>query len=191
MIDKFIISKVRIKILRLFLTNSSSSFHVREIARKTNEEINAVRRILKDFESINFLRSERNSNRVYYSLNQSHIYFNDLTSLINKEFGIGGRIIKHKNKIGNIKIALLTHTFIEGKRRNKEDIELIIVGEVTNEEYLTSLVTEGEREIGREINYTYMTLMDFQKAKNGIDNSMRNIIYNKKIILIGEEEDIY
>ena len=191
MIDKFIISKVRIKILRLFLTNSSSSFHVREIARKTNEEINAVRRILKDFESINFLRSERNSNRVYYSLNQSHIYFNDLTSLINKEFGIGGRIIKHKNKIGNIKIALLTHTFIEGKRRNKEDIELIIVGEVTNEEYLTSLVTEGEREIGREINYTYMTLMDFQKAKNGIDNAMRNIIYNKKIILIGEEEDIY
>ena len=191
MIDKFIISKVRIKILRLFLTNSSSSFHVREIARKTNEEINAVRRILKDFESINFLRSERNSNRVYYSLNQSHIYFNDLTSLINKEFGIGGRIIKHKNKIGNIKIALLTHTFIEGKRRNKEDIELIIVGEVTNEEYLTSLVTEGESEIGREINYTYMTLMDFQKAKNGIDNAMRNIIYNKKIILIGEEEDIY
>ena len=191
MIDKFIISKVRIKILRLFLTNSSSSFHVREIARKTNEEINAVRRILKDFESINFLRSERNSNRVYYSLNQSHIYFNDLTSLINKEFGIGGRIIKHKNKIGNIKIALLTHTFIEGKRRNKEDIELIIVGEVTNEEYLTSLVTEGESEIGREINYTYMTLMDLQKAKNGIDNSMRNIIYNKKIIPIGEEEDIY
>ena len=191
MIDKFIISKVRIKILRLFLTNSSSSFHVREIARKTNEEINAVRRILKDFESINFLRSERNSNRVYYSLNQSHIYFNDLTSLINKEFGIGGRIIKHKNKIGNIKIALLTHTFIEGKRRNKEDIELIIVGEVTNEEYLTFLVTEGEKEIGREINYTYITLMDFQKAKNGIDNAMRNIIYNKKIILIGEEEDIY
>ncbi|MCL4392630.1 hypothetical protein M1145_00610 [Patescibacteria group bacterium] len=191
MIDKFIISKVRIKILNLFLTNSATSFHVREIVRKTDEEINAVRRILKDFESINFLKSEKNSNRLYYTVNQTHIYFNDLSSLINKEFGVGERILKHKAKIGNIKIAFLTSTFMEGKRKNKEDLELIIVGEIIDEEYLNKLVSEGEKEIGREINYTYMTLMDFSKAKNGADSTMRNIIYNRKIILIGNEMDIY
>lgn len=191
MLDKFIVSKVRIKILRLFLTNSATSFHVREIVRKTNEEINAVRRILKDFESINFLKSERNSNRLYYSVNQSHIYFNDLTELINKEFGIGKNIIKHKAKIGNIKIAFLTNTYIEGKRKNKEDLELIIVGEIIDDEYLGKLIFDSEKEIEREINYTYMSLIDFAKAKNGIDNTMRNIIYNRKIILVGNEIDIY
>ena len=47
MLEELFISRVRVKILQLFLASSQDSlFHVREIVRRVDEEINAVRREL-------------------------------------------------------------------------------------------------------------------------------------------------
>ena len=45
-----IISRVRVEMLVLFLSNPQKMFHVREIVRQTDEEINAVRRELAHME---------------------------------------------------------------------------------------------------------------------------------------------
>ena len=128
MLDKFFISKVRVKILKLFLLNVNSNFHVREIVRQVGEEINAVRRILNELENTHFLISERNGNRLYYRLNKDFEFFTEFISLFNKEFGLGERIIKHKSKLGNIKLAFFTNTYIQSKRKNEDDLDLVILG---------------------------------------------------------------
>ena len=50
MLIDILISKVRVKILELFLANPDSIYHVREIVRRVAEEINAVRRELARLE---------------------------------------------------------------------------------------------------------------------------------------------
>ena len=45
-LEDLIISRVRVKMLSLFLSHPGTIFHVRDIVRKVDEEINAVRREL-------------------------------------------------------------------------------------------------------------------------------------------------
>lgn len=190
MLDKFFISKVRVKILKLFLLNVNNNYHVREIVRQVNEEINAVRRILSELESVDFLISERNGNRLYYRFNKDFEFFFEFVSLFNKEFGIGEKIIKHKAKLGNIKIAFFTNTYIQGKRKNEEDLDLIIIGSNINYIYLEKLIQEYEANLEKNINYTYLSQQEFETYKKNT-YFLNNIINKEKIILIGEESLIY
>ncbi len=190
MLDKFFISKVRVKILKLFLLNVNDNYHVREIVRQVDEEINAVRRILAELEGVNFLNSERNGNRLYYRLNKDFEFFNEFISLFNKEFGIGERIIKHKAKLGNIKTAFFTNTYIQGKRKNENDLDLIIIGSNINYIYLEKLIQEYEQNSEKNINYTYLSQQEFDTYKKN-SNFLNNIVNKEKIILIGEESFIH
>jgi hypothetical protein len=56
MFSDLITSKSRVKLLNVFLTTPSNDIHVRDLVRKTGDEINAVRE--------NYLfREKRNSNK--------------------------------------------------------------------------------------------------------------------------------
>ena len=50
LLEDLIISRVRVKMLQLFLGSPGTIFHVRDIVRRVDEEINAVRRELGHME---------------------------------------------------------------------------------------------------------------------------------------------
>lgn len=67
MLEDIIISRVRVKILTLFLTRPNRIYHVREVVRQISEEINAVRRELAHLEKAGLVAKERRANRLYYT----------------------------------------------------------------------------------------------------------------------------
>src|SRR4029078_11561927 len=81
MFDDLITSKTRIKILHLFLENLGEMFHVREIVRRVEEEINAVRRELLLLDKKGILSREARANRVYYFLNNTYPFYHDLIKI--------------------------------------------------------------------------------------------------------------
>ena len=62
MLQKLFTSKTRVKLLTLFMMNPGREMYVREIARNTEENINAIRRELANLEGIGLLKSERRGN---------------------------------------------------------------------------------------------------------------------------------
>ena len=90
MLIDILISKVRVKILELFLGLPGQSYHVREIVRRVEEEINAVRRELARLEKTGFLQSEWRANRRYYSVKRDFVYLAEFLSMVNKSVGAGG-----------------------------------------------------------------------------------------------------
>ena len=56
-IDALFGSKTRVKLLNLFLNNPDKTFYVREITRMIDEQVNSVRRELKNLEDINVVKS--------------------------------------------------------------------------------------------------------------------------------------
>jgi predicted nucleotidyltransferase len=191
MIDTFLVSKVRVKIIKLFMLHTASSYHVRSIVREIDEEINAVRRILQELEEVKMLTSEKNGNRLYYTLNKDFIFFDELLSMINKEFGIGGKIIKHKAKIGNIKMAILSNSYIQDRKKSETDIDLLIVGSQIDNVYLDKIIKDSELKLKREINYTYLSPLEFESIKRSREDFLMDIINNKKLMLIGDELGLY
>lgn len=189
MIEQLFGSKTRVKLLRLFYSNPNRSFYVREITRKIDEQINSVRRELSNLLSIGIIKSDSAKNRLYYEVNQKYEYYNQLRSIFTsvpvrnkelKEIREEEQIARKLRTAGTIELAFLTGTFVRESRIN---IDLFIVGDV-NKAKLAKVMTEIEKEVGRDLNYTLMTLEEYDYRLGLKDRFLTNVIEAKKIMLI-------
>ena len=187
LLSDLITSKTRVKILALFLDNPNDMFHVREVVRRVDEEINAVRRELIHLEEKGILKREPRVNRVYYYLDKNYPHFFDLLSIQAKNTGLGANIIKNRIRLGKIKFAMLSGKFARGIRDNPEEVDLLVVGTVVLPE-LSLLIKEEEEKRKHEINYTVMTEEEFNFRKKRRDPFITSVIYGSRVMLIGDEE---
>lgn len=189
MLSDLITSKSRIKLLNVFLTSPYEMYHVRELVRRTDDEINAVRRELAFLEKKGILVREPRANRVYYSLNKAYPFYFDLLAFGTKTIGLGNDILKNKAKLGKIKYAMFSGRFVRRTRKAADDVDLLIVGTIVLPE-LAALVRNEEKRIDREINYTAMSEeeLDFRKKKR--DPFIQGILTSSHVMLIGDEEGI-
>jgi DNA-binding transcriptional ArsR family regulator len=189
MLDALFVSKVRIKLLKIFLSQPGGSFYVRELVRATKEEINAVRRELSRMQKHGLVVSEWRGNRRYYRFRQDYLFFPELLALVAKTSGLGGNIVKNKAKIGKIKYAVLSREFLRGVKPGPKDVSLLVVGKVVLPE-LASLVRAEEAKRGFEINYTVMTEEEFDFRKRRRDPFILSILEKGKVMLSGDEDEM-
>jgi len=184
-----IISKCRVKILQVFFAQPNEIFYIRQLTRLTGEEINAVRRELAYLEKIGLVKKESRGNRIYYWLEKSHPLFGDLLSLTSKTVGFGGAIVKNKNKIGKVYLAMLSGRFARGLPTKQGAVDLLVVGDI-NLQVLANIVREEEQKIGREINYTVMTKEELAFRKKRHDPFLLGILTDARVMLIGDEMNL-
>lgn len=185
----FIISRVRVKLLKVFYENPQELFYVRQLTRNINEEINAVRRELDHLDKKNILKNEKRGNRLYYYLNPSYDFYEDMMSLVAKSTGLGEDIRKNRVKLGKIKFAMLSGKFVRRKERGKNDVDLLVVGEVVLPE-LAAMVRKEEETRNVEINYTVMKQEEFLFRKERRDPFLLGILSKSRIMIIGDEEGL-
>lgn len=189
MLADLIVSRVRVKILQLFFLSPGKIFHVREVVRRTDEEINAVRRELAHLEKVGLMTKERRANRLYYAIRKDYQLYFDLLELIVKTSGLGGDILKNRVKLGKIKFAMISGRFARGYQRNSNDVDLLIVGKIVLPE-LSQIVRQEEIRRESELNYTVMTEEEFEFRKKRRDPFVLEILRRSRVIIIGDEEEL-
>jgi hypothetical protein len=151
MINTLITSQTRIKLLKKFFLNSSTTAHLRGLESEFGDSSNAIRIELNRFEEAGLLNSLRNGNKKVYQANKSHPLFCDIHNIIMKETGIDRVIEKVINRIGNLLNVYLVGDFAHGK--DSHVIELILVGTGIDREYLARKVQQAEELVGRKVSY--------------------------------------
>lgn len=189
MLIDLLISKVRVKVFELFLGNPGQNYHVRDIVRRVDEEINAVRRELARLEKTGFLASEWRANRRYYLVKKDYVFLSEFLSMVNKSIGVGGAIIKNKAKLGKITYAMLSGSFIKGKPYTQNEVDLFVVGTIVLPE-LSSIIKEEEARRNREINFTPMTDEEFNFRKARRDPFVLSVLSKPRVMLVGDEEEM-
>jgi hypothetical protein len=187
MFSDLITSKSRVKLLNVFLLNPNDMFHVRELVRRTTDEINAVRRELAFLEKKGILTREPRANRVYYSLSKNYPFYFDLLRIGSKNIGLGSDILKNRVKLGKIKFAMFSGKFLRKMKNQPDEVDLLIVGNVVLPE-LALLVREEEKRLDAEINYTVMTEEEFDFRKKKRDPFIMSILSGSRVMLLGDEE---
>lgn len=187
MLSDLITSKSRIKLLEVILSHPSEMFHVRELVRRTGDEINAVRRELLFLEKKGVLSKEPRANRVYYFLSKNYPFYYDLLKIGVKTVGLGADILSNRAKLGKIKYAMFSGKFARGIKLNPDEINLLIVGTVVLPE-LTLLIRAEEKRLNTEINYTVMSEEEFEFRRKRRDPFILSILSGSRIMLIGDEE---
>lgn len=187
--EELIISKVRVKILQLFLTSTELLFHVREIVRRVEEEINAVRRELARMEKYNLVSSEWRANRRLYRFRKDYKFYPELLALVVKSAGVGGDLIKNRAKLGRIKYAMMASRFAKNGPTGSEDVDLLVVGQIVLPE-LQAIISDEQAKREREINYSFMDEAEFQFRVRRRDPFIIRVLVQPKIMLIGDEEEM-
>lgn len=189
MLGDLIVSRVRVKILQLFFLSPGKIFHVRDIVRKIDEEINAVRRELAHLEKAGLMSKEHRANRLFYMLRKDYPMYYDLLELIEKTAGLGSDIIKNKAKLGKIKFVMVAGRFARQIPRTGNDVDLLVVGKVVIPE-LSQIVRREEVKRELEINYTVMSEEEFEFRKRRRDPFIADILKGARIMIIGDEYEL-
>jgi len=151
MLDTLITSKTRIKLLLKFFLNSNASSYLRNLEGEFRESTNGIRLELNKFEKAGLLQSRISGNKKLYQANTNHPLFNDIHNLLLKYIGFDQIISTVIAKLGNVHKLYLVGSFARGI--DSEVIDLLLVGNNINREYLARLTDKGEKLIKRKIRY--------------------------------------
>jgi len=187
-LQDFMISRTRVRMMELFFTDVDEMYYVREITRKTKEEINAVRRELDRMSGYGLLKSEQRGNRLYYYLNTKYVFYNELQQMVAKTTGIGGKMRKNRRKLGSVDFIMFSGRFVEGKPPHQDEVDILVIGDIVLAE-LQKLIKEREKELEREINYAVFSAEEFSFRKTRRDPFVMEVLYSSRVMIIGSDTD--
>ena len=184
----FFTSRVRLKVMRLFFNNPKSQFHMREIARIVDEQINAVRRELMSMENTQLLFSHMNGIKKYFTLNPDFPFYNEFRSIIMKSNSLGHAVFKNRKKIGPIKFAVLSHTYLSGEISDQNNIDLLIIGD-PDMKALEECIKAAQEEEEKEVFYTVISEKEFDLRKRRKDALIYSLMVLPRGMVIGSDEE--
>lgn len=185
MYDKLFGSKTRAKLLSLFMNNADKSYYVREITRTINEQINSVRRELANLKSLDIVVSQGKKGKLYYKANKKSDLYPELKKIFAKTEKEASKktekdMIHTVKGLGDVSYAALMGHFV---RDNSSPIDFFIVGKV-NRRRLKTFIAQLEKEAKKELNYSLMSLEEFENRKMMFDRFMTEIMASPKDVLV-------
>ncbi|MBI5465731.1 MAG: winged helix-turn-helix transcriptional regulator [Candidatus Kerfeldbacteria bacterium] len=186
MLEQLFGSRTRVKLLRLFLTNTATPFYVRELTRKIDEQLNSVRRELANLARLGIVTCERREDKKYYQLNTKFVLAEELKALLLKsQLLVEEDLVRRIKEAGKVRYLALTGSFT-GARQSPTDI--IIVGRVDRSS-IVKIIERFQREVGREINYTLLTTREYNERRTLGDKFILTILNNPKVVVVDEMVD--
>lgn len=149
MLDSIITSKTRLKLLLKFFVSATSRGYLRGIAEEFNESTNAIRKELNQLTEAGFLEKRTQQNKVLYHANKKHTLFKPLQNLMHSFLGIDDFVDSILKRTGDVERVSLIGPFANGLESS--DIEVIILGDNLDKEYLYFLCDKIKAKIGKQV----------------------------------------
>ncbi len=151
MLDSLITSKTRLRLLVKFFLNIANKGYLNGLANELGESTNSVRKELNNLSSAGYLEKHNENNRVVYRANSSHPLFKIIQKIVKKHLGIEEIIETVYNRIGEVKKIVILGDYAEGI--DSGHIEILIVGDNINEDYLKEITVKIEKKIKRKVSF--------------------------------------
>jgi hypothetical protein len=187
MLKELFTSKIRVRVLKLFLDNLEESFHIRDITRRVDTEINAVRRELDNLQKIGLLKRVSKGNKVLFSVREDFILLPELLVMFAKEYGLPSHLKKEAGKLGYIKFIAI-HLSLLKKESHRQKVDVLIVGNI-NLEKLAQITNEEGKNLGCEINYSVISEEELKFFKTRQDRFFTDFVSQPFSMVIGKEQD--
>jgi hypothetical protein len=179
MLEALITSKTRIKLMLKFFLNINSTGYLRGLEPEFGESTNAIRQELNRFEAAGLLQTVLEGNKKIYRANTTHPLFTDINRLVRKYIGVDDIVEQVISHLGKPEAVYLSGDLAMGN--NSRLVELIVVGDDIDQEFLNQGCAKAEKLITRKIQASILTIDDFNKQKN--------VLLQKKLLLLWKNID--
>lgn len=182
-LENLIQSKVKQKLLKLFLFNQNKAYHTRELSRIVEEPVSAVQRELKKLVDLQLLDRTPKGNTVSYTLNPANPFFKDLKNIILRTTTEPKDYFKVLIKTESIKLVCLYGDTIKNPFDFSVPVNIFVVGNLSIEKLKEYLNTVLEI-FNREYNLLYVSEKDYQEAIEKEGSEANKIMKNRQKLLI-------
>jgi predicted nucleotidyltransferase len=186
--DRLFGSKTRVSLLAKLLMNPDESFYIRELSRELKIPYSMLYKEEKNLASLGIVNEEKKGKVTLVSINKNMPYFAELKNLMIKTVGLGDLLKTALSELEGMRYALIYGSFASGEESVSSDIDLLIVGN-SSEEKILNVVGRVEKEVGREINYILWSEEEFMKRIKSKHHLLREIASKPVIMLVGEEDE--
>lgn len=194
MLEHFFGSKTRLKLLQLFFREPEKTFYLRELARLTDTQLNAIRREIANLERLGLIMSvpaaiaesetpvtERHK---YYRLNREAVLFPEIEALLLKSQLLEEQefIEQLKTKTGVVRLMVLTGLFTGAP---DVSTDLLLVGSL-KPLIVARLIKEYETSTGKVVRYTMFTEREFRERREIGDKFLYSVFEARHLTPVNE-----
>ena len=169
MLEELITSKTRLRLLLRFFISQANKGYLNGLAVEMGESTNSIRKELNHLYDAGYINKIKNDNKVEYQVNINHPLYETLKKVVYKHLGLEDIVEKVIERMGNVKQIILIEDYAKGV--DSGNIEILLIGENLNLEYISQLEEKIEELIKRKV--------CFYLASKFLSDRKHIILFNK------------
>ncbi len=189
-------SRTRVKLLNLFLHHPDEHFYVRELTRRIDTQINAVRRELQNLIAVGLIiegvgdadddAPRPGLKRKYFTTNKQFPLYHEVRGLLLKaQVFLERKLDKEIIALGDIRYLAFMGIFLGARN---QPVDVFIVGTIDDFK-LRKLMEETGKQLELELNYTCLTPQEFKYRKEIADRFVTDVLVSPKNVVVNRLED--
>ena len=170
MLDELITSKTRLRLLIKFFISQANRGYLNGLATEMGESTNSIRKELNHLQRAGYLEKVKVDNKIEYKANTFHPLYDVMRKVVLKHLGLEDVVDTVLERMGAVKEIILVGDYALGKDSGK--IEVFLIGEQLNTDYIVKLEDKIEKLIKRKIS--------FYLATKFLSDQAHIILFNEK-----------
>ena len=170
MLGELITSKTRLRLLIKFFISQANRGYLNGLANEMGESTNAIRKELNHLQGAGYLEKVKVDNKVEYKANTKHPLFKVMQKVVFKHLGLEDVVETVLERMGDLDQIILVGNYAEGN--DSGHIEVFLIGQDLNMEYIVQLEDKIEDLIGRKVS--------FYLASKFLANREHIVLFNSK-----------
>jgi len=151
MLGELITSKTRLRLLIKFFISQANRGYLNGLATEMGESTNAIRKELNHLQGAGYLNKVRVNNKIEYKANTKHPLFEILRKVVLKHLGLEDIVETVLERMGDVDRIILVGDYAKGNDSGL--IEIFLIGNDLNMEYISQLENKIENIIGRKVSF--------------------------------------
>ena len=176
--------ETRVKMMRLFALNKEVLYTARNFIKTLRKQESTIRGILRNLEREGIVKKKKFSQKerrergiresVGYGFNKRYPHQAFLDEIVVKSMPSEKDILAKKiGRITGVRCIITTDMFAEAP---SSSVDIIIASAEDNEQIVRELVRDAEREIGRELQYVFLSVNDLLHRMQTNDKFLRDML---------------
>ena len=148
---------------------SANKGYLNGLANEFNESTNSIRRELNNLSDAGYLLKSKQNNKIIYNADVKHPLFKVLQKIVRQHLGLEEIVETVISRMGDLDIIALTGDYAKGI--DSGFIQILVIGDKVNNEYLENLKPKIKDKISRNVDF----IINSKVPKDGI------ILYKKEL----------
>ena len=134
-----------------FFVSAANKGYLNGLANEFNESTNSIRKELNNLSDAGYLLKSKQNNKVIYNADIKHPLFKVLQKIVRQDLGLEEIVETVISRMGDLEIIALTGDYAKGI--DSGIIEIVVIGDDVNNEYLENIKSKIKDKISREVDF--------------------------------------